>query len=85
MVIYHKESALDLTVAEYGLLSLFISQRGIVLSRGKILDAVEGLNWESDERSIDVIVSRLRAKLQDNPRVPTYIESIRGIGYRMKN
>ncbi|TKI69623.1 response regulator transcription factor [Sulfurimonas crateris] len=85
MVIYHKESALDLTVAEYGVLSFFINQRGIVLSRGTILDAVEGLSWESDERSIDVIISRLRSKLFDNPRTPTYIESIRGVGYRMKS
>ncbi len=85
MVIYHKESALDLTVAEYGVLSFFINQRGIVLSRGTILDAVEGLSWESDERSIDVIISRLRSKLFDNPRSPTYIESIRGVGYRMKS
>lgn len=85
MIIYHKEKALDLTGAEYGILALFINQSGIVLSRGNILDAVEGLNWESDERSIDVIVSRLRAKLHDNPRAPTYIESIRGIGYRMKS
>ena len=85
MAIYHKEMALDLTVAEYGVLSFFINQRGIVLSRGTILDAVEGLSWESDERSIDVIISRLRSKLLDNPRAPTYIESIRGIGYRMKS
>jgi len=85
MVIFHKERALDLTVAEYGVLSFFINQRGIVLSRGTILDAVEGLNWESDERSIDVIISRLRSKLFDNSRSPTYIESIRGVGYRMKS
>lgn len=85
MVIYHKDSVLDLTVAEYGVLSFFINQRGIVLSRGTILDAVEGLSWESDERSIDVIISRLRSKLFDNPRSPTYIESIRGVGYRMKS
>lgn len=85
MVIHHKDSALDLTVAEYGVLSFFINQRGIVLSRGTILDAVEGLSWESDERSIDVIISRLRSKLLDNPRAPTYIESVRGIGYRMKS
>ena len=83
MQIYHKEELLHLTVAEYGILSLFLKQRGIVLSRGAILDEVEGLSWESDERSIDVIISRLRCKLGDNPRAPKYIESIRGIGYRM--
>ncbi|MDD3506367.1 MAG: response regulator transcription factor, partial [Sulfurimonas sp.] len=63
MIVYHKDVALNLTVAEYGVLSLFINQRGIVLGRGAILDAVEGLSWESDERSIDVIISRLRSKL----------------------
>lgn len=84
MIIYHQEKQLNLTVAEYGILSLFLKQRGIVLNRGSILDSVEGLSWESDERSIDVIVSRLRSKLGDSPRLPKYIESIRGIGYRMK-
>lgn len=83
MTIKHKNILLNLTVAEYGILSLFLKQRGMVLNRGSILDGVEGLNWESDERSIDVIISRLRSKLGDNPRSPKYIESIRGIGYRM--
>ncbi|MFA5233270.1 MAG: response regulator transcription factor [Sulfurimonas sp.] len=85
MIIYHEGTPLELTVAEYGILSLFLKQRGMVLSRGAILDGVQGLSWESDERSIDVIVSRLRSKLCDNPRAPKYIESIRGIGYRMKS
>jgi two-component system OmpR family response regulator len=84
MVIRHLDVPLELTVAEYGVLTLFLRQRGIVLSRGTILDGVEGLNWESDERSIDVIISRLRSKLNDSPRTPKYIESVGGIGYRMK-
>lgn len=84
MHISHNANRLELTVAEYGILSLFLKQQGMVLSRGTILDGVEGLSWESDERSIDVIISRLRSKLGDNPRSPKYIESIRGIGYRMK-
>jgi len=84
MIIRHLDVPLDLTVAEYGVLTLFLQQRGIVLNRGTILDGVEGLNWESDERSIDVIISRLRSKLNDTPRSPKYIESVRGIGYRMK-
>ena len=84
MLIYHKGILLELTVAEFGILSLFLKQRGIVLNRGTILDGVEGLSWESDERSIDVIISRIRSKLDDNPRSPKYIESIRGVGYRMK-
>jgi len=70
MIIYHQDTQLELTVAEYGILFFLLKQRGIVLSRGTILDSVEGLSWESDERSIDVIISRLRSKLGDTPRSP---------------
>ena len=83
MRIFHLDKPLDLTVAEFGVLKLFLLNRGIVFSREKILDNVEGMNWSSGERSIDVIISRLRTKLNDNPRKPKYLESIRGIGYRM--
>ncbi len=84
MTISHKNQVMDITVAEYGLMHLFLKRRGMVLSRNDILDNVEGMNWESGERSIDVIVSRLRIKLEDSSRNSQYIESIRGIGYRMK-
>ena len=84
MVITHKGEELTLTVAEYGLLVILLKQRGMVLSRDDILDKVTGMNWESGERSIDVIISRLRHKLGDSSRNPEYIESIRGVGYRMK-
>ena len=83
MKIFHLDKPLDLTVAEFGVLKLFLLNRGIVFSREKILDNVKGMNWSSGERSIDVIISRLRTKLNDNPRKPKYLESIRGIGYRM--
>lgn len=84
MIIYFQDFPLSLTVAEYGMLILFLEQRGMVLSRGTILDSVDALSWESSERSIDVIINRIRSKLNDNSRSPKYIESIRGIGYRMK-
>ena len=83
MKIHFKGEPLDLTVAEFGVLKLFLMNRGIVFSREQILDHVEGMNWSSGDRSIDVIISRLRTKLADNPKNPTYFESIRGIGYRM--
>lgn len=84
MKIYFKDKSLDLTVAEFGVLKLFLLNRGIVFSREQILDSVDGMNWSSGDRSIDVIISRLRTKLDDNPREPQYFESIRGIGYRMR-
>ncbi|MDQ7062120.1 MAG: response regulator transcription factor [Sulfurimonas sp.] len=84
MKIHFKDKPLDLTVAEFGILKLFLLNRGIVFSREQILDNVEGMNWSSGDRSIDVIISRLRTKLGDNPKNPSYFESVRGIGYRFK-
>ena len=83
MKIHFRDKPLHLTVAEFGVLKMFLLNRGIVFSREQILDNVEGMSWSSGDRSIDVIISRLRTKLGDNPKKPQYFESIRGIGYRM--
>jgi DNA-binding response OmpR family regulator len=73
---------LDLTAAEFALLSLFVRNRRSALTRDRILEATRGLDWEAYDRSIDVLVSRLRQKLGDDPRHPTFIKTIRGHGYR---
>jgi two-component system OmpR family response regulator len=52
-----------------------------VLSRDRILEATRGLDWEAFDRSVDVLVSRLRQKLGDDPRQPTFIKTVRGAGY----
>ena len=53
-----------------------------MLSRDRILEATRGLDWEAFDRSVDVLVSRLRQKLGDDPRQPTFIKTVRGAGYR---
>lgn len=72
---------LPLTTAELELLVLLVRHAGRVLSRERILDETRGLDWESYDRSIDVLVSRLRQKLGDDPRQPAYIRTVRGAGY----
>ena len=72
---------LPLTTAEFALLGLLVKNRGRVLSRDRILEATRGLDWESYDRSIDVLVSRLRQKLGDDPRKPAFIRTVRGAGY----
>jgi two-component system phosphate regulon response regulator OmpR len=74
--------SLDLTAAEFALLGLFLRSRSAVLSRDRILEATRGLDWEAFDRSVDVLVSRLRQKLGDDPRQPTFIKTVRGAGYR---
>jgi DNA-binding response OmpR family regulator len=72
---------LSLTSAEFELLGLFVRNRGRVLSRDRILDETRGIDWEAYDRSIDVLVSRVRQKLGDDPRHPAFIRTVRGIGY----
>ncbi|MEO8502399.1 MAG: response regulator transcription factor [Acidobacteriota bacterium] len=72
---------LGLTMAEFELLRLLVRNRGRVLSRDRILEATRGLDWEAFDRSIDVLVSRLRQKLGDDPRRPGFIRTVRGSGY----
>jgi DNA-binding response OmpR family regulator len=72
---------LALTTAEFALLGLLVRHRGRVLTRDRILDETRGLDWESYDRSIDVLVSRLRQKLGDDARRPELIRTVRGTGY----
>ncbi len=72
---------LPLTSAEFELLALLVRHRGRVLTRERIMDETRGIDWEAYDRSIDVLVSRVRQKLGDDPRQPTFIRTVRGVGY----
>jgi DNA-binding response OmpR family regulator len=72
---------LALTTAEFELLGLMVRNRGRVLSRDRIMEALRGIDWEAFDRSIDILVSRLRQKLGDDARQPTFIQTVRGVGY----
>jgi two-component system OmpR family response regulator len=82
MLIYKGGEVLDLTVAEYEVLALLIENRSRVLSRDYILENTSSMHWDSIDRSVDVIISRIRKKLGDEPKSPKYIKSVRGIGYK---
>ncbi len=73
---------LELTVAEFEILKLLFEKKGSVLTRDYIAENVSVMRWESGERSIDVVISRLRKKLGDNPKTPSFIKSVKGAGYK---
>ncbi len=73
---------LSLTPAEFELLGLFMRNRGRILSRDRIMDETHGIDLDAYDRSIDVLVSRVRQKLGDDPREPSFIQTVRGMGYR---
>lgn len=72
---------LELTTTEFELLKLFLQQEGKVLSRDFILHNTKGIQWESYDRTIDVLVSKLRAKLGDDAKNPHYLKTVWGRGY----
>jgi two-component system OmpR family response regulator len=70
-----------LSHAEFRLLLAFLSTPRQVFSRDRLMDEARGRGMEAFERSIDLLVSRLRHKLGDNPRQPRLIQTVRGQGY----
>lgn len=72
---------LALTTAEFELLGLLVRNRGRVLTRDRIMEAMKGIDAEAYDRSIDVLVSRVRQKLGDDAKRSTFIRTVRGIGY----
>lgn len=79
MEIRYKSKRLDLTNAEYGILAFMIKKQGFVISREDLIHNVAAINEESSNKSIDVMVGRIRNKIGDKG----LIESIRGIGYKL--
>jgi two-component system OmpR family response regulator len=82
MLITHNSQTLDLTLAEYEILKLFLEKKQTVLSREYISNNVDSINWDSSDKSIDVIVGRIRHKIGDTVKNSKYIKSIRGVGYK---
>jgi len=72
----------NLTPSEFDLLAALMSTPGRVLSRLDLLDIIQGVRYEGYERTIDLHVKNLRAKIEDDPRSPRYIETVYGVGYR---
>jgi DNA-binding response OmpR family regulator len=74
--------AVELRPREFDLLAVLMSQPGHAFERGELLDAVWGIDWIGDTRTLDVHIRRLRKALEDDPGDPRYIETVRGRGYR---
>ena len=73
----------QMPLREFELLEFFMRNPDRVLTRGQILDRVWGPNFFGDSKTLDVHVKRLRAKLEPDPASPQYIQTIRGLGYKL--
>lgn len=76
---------LDLPLKEYELLKLLALNPGIVMSRELLLEKVWGFDYFGETRTVDVHIRYLRQKIEDDDSNPTYIETVRGIGYKFSD
>ena len=74
-------SVLDLTTKEYDLFSMFINNPGITFTRDEIIKEIKGIEAHLFSRSIDILISRLRQKIESDPKSPKIIKTIWGKGY----
>ena len=72
----------DLPLKEFDLLYLLITNAGRVLSRDVLIDRVWGSDYYGDTKTLDVHIKRLRSKVESDPKEPTRISTIRGLGYK---
>ncbi len=80
--IHYKGKPLHLTPAEFEVLSYLIEHPNQPIDREELLYTCENLSENASEKTIDVIISRIRQKLKEDPKKPRYIQSVRGVGYK---
>ena len=80
--VYLDDTAISLSTTEYDALLLFIEHAGETLDREFLVENLRGITWQSYDRSVDVLVSRLRGKLGETPNNTRFIKTIHGIGYK---
>jgi two-component system, OmpR family, response regulator RegX3 len=72
-----------LPLKEFELLEMFLRNPGRVLTRGQLIDRVWGSDYVGDTKTLDVHVKRLRAKIEPDPATPSYLVTVRGLGYKL--
>ena len=79
------DQLVSLPLKEFELLEFLVRNSGRVLTRSQLIDRVWGSDYFGDTKTLDVHVKRLRAKIETDPANPTYIQTIRGLGYKFEN
>jgi two-component system response regulator RegX3 len=78
------EAAINLPLKEFELLEFLMRNAGRVLTRGQLIDRVWGGDYYGDTKTLDVHIKRLRAKIEEDPANPVFIQTVRGLGYKME-
>ena len=82
--VWNNGHEVELATRLFDLLVYIVQHRGIVLTRGRLLEYVWGYDYVGDTRTVDVHVRWLREKIEEDPSNPRLIQTVRGVGYRYK-
>jgi two-component system alkaline phosphatase synthesis response regulator PhoP len=82
--VYVKGGSVDLTATEFELLRALMEQAGYVLTRGELIRKALGAEFLGIERTLDSHIRNLRGKIEPDPKNPTYIKTVYGVGYRLE-
>jgi len=83
-MVFKDGKQVDLSALEYKLLSVFITNKGILLSRNKLLEEIWDIGGDFvNDNTLTVYIKRLREKIERDPQNPQIIKTMRGLGYRM--
>jgi two-component system alkaline phosphatase synthesis response regulator PhoP len=74
---------IELSLKEFDLLKALAEKKGMVMTRDQLLDKVWGIDYDGENRTVDVHIRYLRRKLGDDEKESKYIQTIRGIGYKI--
>lgn len=83
--VYKNGQLIEMPLKEFELLKLLILNKGKVLSRDMLLEKIWGFDYYGETRTVDVHIRYLRQKIEDDDSNPTYIETVRGIGYKFSD
>lgn len=83
-IFYKSGREIDLTPTELAIIKIFIEHPGRAYKREEIMDLAWGEEFHGETKIVDVNVRRIRAKIEDNPAKPQYLETVWGVGYRWK-
>ncbi len=81
-VLTKNDNVIELTQVEYQLMNLFLKNPDVALERMQILHKIWGKDYFGDVKIVDVNIRRLRMKIEDDPSLPTFIQTVWGYGYK---
>ena len=81
---YKNQDEIDVTPTEFTILKNFIQNKGKAMTRDEIMEETWGENYSNDTKIVDVNIRRIRAKIEQDPAKPQFIETVWGTGYRWK-